>query len=184
MRHKVYTREHILKAAYEVVAKDGFSNFTARNVAKKMGVSTQPIYLEFKNMQDLKNTLAETVYRDLEERIFSIEHTGDRLIDLAINYIDFSQKNPDLFMALFVDEYGGGKLMYDFSYAHFVKTIEGYKEYSDLSEEYLKALHKGIWISITGVAALMSSGIIEPKRQQIIEIVQQAIRAILSVKDE
>lgn len=182
MRHKVYTREHILKAAYEVISKDGFSNFTARNVAKKMGVSTQPIYLEFENMQDLKNTLVETVYKDLEKRVFSIEHTGNKLVDLCINYIDFSQKNPKLFMALYVDEYGGGKLMYQFSFTHFSETIKELPEYSDLTEEYLKALHKGIWISITGVAVLMSSKIIEPSRQQIVGIINQTIEFILSVE--
>ncbi|WP_049218827.1 TetR/AcrR family transcriptional regulator, partial [Enterococcus avium] len=56
MRRKVYTKDQILKAAYEVVENEGFSGFTARNIAKKMGISTQPIYLEFKNMSDLKNT--------------------------------------------------------------------------------------------------------------------------------
>ena len=56
MRRKVYTKDQILKAAYDVVAKEGFKGFTARNIAKKMGISTQPIYLEFKNMEDLKNT--------------------------------------------------------------------------------------------------------------------------------
>ena len=54
MRRKVYTREHILKAAYELINREGFGNFTARNIAKHMGISTQPIYLEFENMQDLK----------------------------------------------------------------------------------------------------------------------------------
>ncbi len=182
MRHKVYTREHILKAAYEVIAKDGFSNFTARNVAKKMGVSTQPIYLEFKNMQDLKDTLVETVFKDLEKKVFSIEHTGDKLVDVSINYIDFAQKNPKLFMALFVDEYGGGKLMYNFSYRHFSEIIKG-QEYENLPEDYLAALHDGVWIAVTGVAALMASGIIEPTRQQIVGIVQQTIDSILSIKE-
>ena len=45
MRRKVYTKDQILKAAYEVISKDGFGKFTARNIAKKMGISTQPIYL-------------------------------------------------------------------------------------------------------------------------------------------
>ncbi|HPR81328.1 MAG TPA: TetR/AcrR family transcriptional regulator [Enterococcus sp.] len=182
MRHKVYKREHILKAAYEVIAKDGFTNFTARNVAKKMGVSTQPIYLEFENMQDLKNTLVETVYEDLKKKVFSVEHTGDKLMDLAINYIDLSQKNPKLFIALFIDNYGGGKLMYKQSYDHFCQTIHEHPEYADLSEEHLKALHTGIWISVTGVAALMSSGVIEPTRQQIITVVQQTIDSILAIE--
>lgn len=109
MRHKVYTREHILKAAYELIEKDGFSNFTARNVANQMGVSTQPIYLEFDNMEDLKQTLIKEIFDDLTKKVFSVEHTGDKVIDISINYIDFAQKNPRLFMAMYLDEKGGGK---------------------------------------------------------------------------
>jgi hypothetical protein len=103
-------------------------------------------------------------------------------MDLAINYIDLSQKNPKLFIALFIDNYGGGKLMYKQSYDHFCQTIHEHPEYADLSEEHLKALHTGIWISVTGVAALMSSGVIEPTRQQIITVVQQTIDSILAIE--
>lgn len=53
-RKKTITREQILAAAYEVAATDGFTRFTARNIANKMNCSTQPIYLEFKNMDDLR----------------------------------------------------------------------------------------------------------------------------------
>ncbi|ELB47462.1 hypothetical protein OKE_03168 [Enterococcus faecium EnGen0043] len=56
-RKKTITREQILAAAYEVAATDGFTRFTARNIANKMNCSTQPIYLEFKNMDDLRQAL-------------------------------------------------------------------------------------------------------------------------------
>lgn len=60
-RKKTITKDHILNAAYEIVATEGFSRFTARNIASKMKCSTQPIYLEFKNMDDLKNALFDKI---------------------------------------------------------------------------------------------------------------------------
>ena len=69
MRRKVYTKDQILKAAHEVVLESGFEKFTARNVAKKMGISTQPIYLEFKNMEDLKRTLLQKIQTDLTRNL-------------------------------------------------------------------------------------------------------------------
>ncbi|QGP77169.1 TetR/AcrR family transcriptional regulator [Tetragenococcus halophilus] len=179
MRHKVYTREHILKAAYELIEKDGFSNFTARKVANQMGVSTQPIYLEFDNMEDLKQTLIKEIFDDLTKKVFSVEHTGDKVIDISINYIDFAQKNPRLFMAMYLDEKGGGKAMYDLSY-HFIKeTLLQEKEYQNLSEEYIEALFHGTWITITGLATLMLSKVIVPSRQQTITIIENRVNAIL-----
>ncbi|MCF1685520.1 TetR/AcrR family transcriptional regulator [Tetragenococcus halophilus] len=179
MRHKVYTREHILKAAYELIEKDGFSNFTARNVANQMGVSTQPIYLEFDNMEDLKQTLIKEIFEDLTKKVFSVEHTGDKIIDISINYIDFAQKNPRLFMAMYLDEKGGGKAMYDLSYRFIKDTLLQEKEYQNLSEEYIEALFHGTWITITGLATLMLSKVIVPSRQQTITIIENSVNAIL-----
>jgi len=179
MRHKVYTREHILKAAYELIEKDGFSNFTARNVANQMGVSTQPIYLEFDNMEDLKQTLIKEIFDDLTKKVFSVEHIGDKVIDISINYIDFAQKNPRLFMAMYLDEKGGGKAMYDLSYLFFKETLLQEKEYQNLSEEYIEALFHGTWITITGLATLMLSKVIVPSRQQTITIIENSVNAIL-----
>ncbi|MDN6640238.1 MAG: TetR/AcrR family transcriptional regulator [Tetragenococcus sp.] len=179
MRHKVYTREHILKAAYDLIEREGFSNFTARNVATQMGVSTQPIYLEFKNMEDLKQSLIEAILKELTKKVFSVEHTGDKLIDISINYIDFAQKNPRLFMAMYLDEKGGGKTTYDHSYSFFKESTLQQKEYKDLTDEYIKALFHATWITLTGLAALMMSKVLVPSRQQIIAIIEQNVNAIL-----
>ena len=183
MRRKVYTREHILKAAYELIKKEGFGNFTARNIAKQMGISTQPIYLEFENMQDLKNTLVEAVFKDLSENVFPVERTGDKVIDLGLNYIHFAQEKHNLYIALFVDDYGGGKLMHDFSSDYFKKLIKSEPKYADLSEEAITALHNGAWIVVTGIASLMSAGIITPTEEQIIKVIEETITGILDRTD-
>ncbi len=183
MRRKVYTKDQILKAAYDVISKEGFSKFTARNIAKKMGISTQPIYLEFKNMQDLKNTLVESVMKDLQENVFPIRHTDDAIIDLGINYINFARENRNLYVALYVDEYGGGQMMHKVSFEFFKEIVQKDPKYAALSDDYLKALHDGTWITVTGIASLMSSGIIQPSQEEIIELIQRAIEGILNVKE-
>ena len=48
MARKTITKEQILTAAYEVVATEGFSKFTARNIANKMKCSTPTDLFEFK----------------------------------------------------------------------------------------------------------------------------------------
>ena len=91
-RKKTITRDQILKAAYEVVATEGFTRFTARNIAAKMKCSTQPIYLEFKNMDDLKSALINQIYDYLATEVFPIERRGDVIVDLTLNYIGFANK--------------------------------------------------------------------------------------------
>ncbi|EPI00677.1 MULTISPECIES: TetR/AcrR family transcriptional regulator [unclassified Enterococcus] len=183
MRRKVYTKEQILKAAYEVVAKEGFKGFTARNIAKKMGISTQPIYLEFENMDDLKNTLLDSILENLKEEVFPVERTGDKIIDLGLNYIYFAQKHHSLYMALFIDEHGDGQKMHDFSYNYFKEIVKEDEHYSHLSEQYIDALHTGTWIVVTGLASLMSSNIMHPTEEQIINLIRQSIDMILKLEN-
>ena len=181
MRRKVYTKDQILKAAYDVVAKEGFKGFTARNIAKKMGISTQPIYLEFKNMEDLKNTLLDSIFEQLKEDVFPIERTGDKIIDLGLNYIYFAKKHHSLYMALYIDEHGDGKKMHDFSYNYFREIVKEDERYNQLSDEYVDALHTGTWVAVTGLASLMSSNIMQPTEEQIIALIKRTIDSILAL---
>lgn len=183
MRRKVYTKDQILKAAYEVVENEGFSGFTARNIAKKMGISTQPIYLEFKNMQDLKDTLLDEICNHLYYDIFPEVRTGDTLIDLGLNYVYFAKERSNLYNALYVQEYGGGKKMHDFSNKYFFELIKKHPKYKNLDDDHITALHVGTWIIVTGIATLMSSGIIEPTEEDIVHLINRAIDSILSNDD-
>ncbi|MBO0483052.1 TetR/AcrR family transcriptional regulator [Candidatus Enterococcus courvalinii] len=178
-RKKTITREQILAAAYEVVATEGFSRFTARNIASKMKCSTQPIYLEFKNMDDLKTELFEQIYSYLSNEVFPVEHTGHKIIDLAYNYIHFANSEKRLYRSLYLDEYGGGEAMQEFSYNYFTDAVKQDAAYANLSKEQIESLHNGTWIVATGIAALMSSGIIHPTDVQIEKLIQDSIDAIL-----
>lgn len=182
-RKKTITKEQILAAAYEVAATEGFSRFTARNIANKMNCSTQPIYLEFKNMEELKQSLFEQIYDYLKYEVFPVEHTGNSIIDLAFNYIHFANREKKLYRSLYLEEYGGGREMQKFSYNYFVDIVKKDPEYADLTEEQIESLHNGTWIIATGIAALMSSNIIHPSDLQIEKMIQDSIDAILRLKE-
>lgn len=182
-RKKTITKEQILSAAYEVATTEGFSRFTARNIANKMNCSTQPIYLEFKNMDDLKRALFVQIYDYLKYEVFPVAHTGNTIIDLAYNYIHFANREKKLYSSLYLEEYGGGKEMQNFSYNYFVQMVKNDPKYAYLSDEQIESLHNGTWIIATGIAALMSSSIIHPTDQQIEKIIQDNIDAILNLKE-
>lgn len=178
-RKKTITKEQILKAAYEVVATEGFSRFTARNIAAKMGCSTQPIYLEFKNMNDLKEALLDQLYAYLADEVFMVEHTRQPLIDLALNYIHFAEREKQLYRALYLEESGFGNKMQAFSNNLFAELASKDPSYENLSPEQIQSLNMGCWVVATGIASLMSSAIIKPTDEQIISLMQLTIDNIL-----
>lgn len=173
-RRKVITRAQILTAAYDLVAQEGFQRFTARNIAAHMHCSTQPIYLEFKNMEDLKEAVFLKIESYLSEVIFNEVRTGDSVIDMGLNYIYFAQKENKLYKALYLEDYGGGERMHNFSYRMYAKRVSEDKKYAALNKTQVEALHTGTWIIVTGLASLMSSKIIHPTEEQLTQIIQDS----------
>lgn len=178
MRRKVYTKDQILKAAHEVVLESGFEKFTARNVAKKMGISTQPIYLEFKNMEDLKRTLLQKIETDLTRKFMSQPITGDLIVDAPVHYVEFALKKPKLFKALFVDPKGGGPIMYEYSVEFYKELSKQSRRFSKLPKEDFELLHLEAWVVVNGLITMLLAGIITLTREELIELVQQLIEDI------
>lgn len=178
MRRKVYTKDQILKAAHEVVLESGFEKFTARNVAKKMGISTQPIYLEFKNMEDLKRTLLQKIETDLTRKFMSQPITGDLIVDAPVHYVEFALKKPKLFKALFVDPKGGGPIMYEYSVEFYKELSKQSRRFGNLPAEDFELLHLEAWIVVNGLITMLLAGIITLTREELIELVQQLIEDI------
>ena len=173
-RKKTITRDQILNAAYEVDAKEGFSRFTARNIAAKMKCSTQPIYLEFKNMDELKKVLVKEIITKLSTKMLSKEVTGNKLIDLGINYIEFAIDEKQLYKALYLEGETEIADLEEYSYDYFYRTVIKGTEYEELSKDKLLSLYTGFWIVVSGVAALTSSSIITPSREEIIELLEDS----------
>ena len=53
------TKEMVVDAAFEIARKDGIEKATVKTIAEKLGCSVQPIYSYCKNMDGLKNDVAE-----------------------------------------------------------------------------------------------------------------------------
>ena len=179
-RRKEITRDQILVAALIVVEEQGFHRFTARSVARQMKCSTQPIYLEFTNMDGLREAVFNRIHDYLGDEIFSKSVTGDNVVDMGLNYIAFARERSQLFKALFIEDYDGGERMYNFSEEMFTKHAKEDEHYQNLSAEIMDRLHSGTWITVTGLASLMSSGILTPDQKQLTAIIQDAIATIVA----
>ena len=179
MRRKVYTKEQILHSALDLVEKNGFTKFTARSIAKHMNISTQPIYLEFKNMEELREAVFESIFDNLFKNTLKKVVTGDPVIDLALNFMRFAKKNPRLFRALYIEESGVGHKLYERSFEGFRELAKSVEKYKEIDEVHIDALHTRIWMTATGLAVLTSSDILSRNQEQIVQMVEDVIQMTL-----
>lgn len=98
-----FSREAVAAAAFALVRKHGMSKLTARNVARKLGSSTAPVYNHFQSMPALK---AEVMRRagDLMLDYTSRPYTGMRFKNMGTGYIIFAREEKELFRAMFLEK--------------------------------------------------------------------------------
>ena len=174
-RKKEISRDKILDVAYKMAVKDGIEGLTARSIAKTGHFSTQPLYLEFNNMNDLREQVLKKISDDLRTKTLQQSYTGDALIDLDLSYIEFAQKHVNLFRAMFVDGKFGSKVISD---TLMDLGTEKFKEqYPDTQydEDRVRDIVIANWISTTGIAALVVNKIATFNQTQIINVLNAQI---------
>lgn len=174
-RKKEISRDKILDVAYKMAVKDGIEGLTARSIAKTGHFSTQPLYLEFNNMNDLREQVLKKISDDLRTKTLQQSYTGDALIDLDLSYIEFAQKHVNLFRAMFVDGKFGSKVISD---TLMDLGTEKFKEqYPDTQydEDRVRDIVIANWISTTGMAALVVNKIATFNQTQIINVLNAQI---------
>lgn len=175
-RRKTITRENILSAVYDVISTEGFEGFTARNIAQAMNTSTQPIYLEFKNMDELRDVFFKRITTHIRADIYDNVVTGDPVVDTVLNYVTFAKNEPKLFRAIFIEEHDSREQLSNFSRDIFLEKMSGNEVYDVLNTEQKESLYLTIWIIATGLAALVSAGRAYPTQEQIIGIVENTVK--------
>lgn len=174
-RRKEIDKKKILDAAYKLAIRNGMESLTARNIAKAVHCSTQPIYLEFENMSDLHNQVLEKISNELRMNTLQQSFTGEPLIDLDLSYIYFAKDHIGLFRAMFVDSKFGTDMISDtLMELGLMKFKEQYGD-EGFDEEHLRHIIVSNWISATGIAALQLNQMVNLSQDQIVTVLKSQL---------
>ncbi|WP_367327297.1 TetR/AcrR family transcriptional regulator [Lactobacillus sp.] len=174
-RKKEISKGKILDTAYKMAIKDGIEGLTARSIAKAGHFSTQPLYLEFDNMEDLRSQVLKRISDDLRAYTLQQKYTGEPLIDLDLSYIDFAKKHVNLFRAMFVDSKFGSKIIADTLMDLGVEKFNEQYPDTDYDQDKIHDIVVANWISTTGMAALVVNEIASFNQNQIINVLNAQI---------
>lgn len=157
-RKRRILRHHILNAAVDLMSEEGFERFTARKIADRLNASTQPIYKEFKNMDDLKIHLTGHIQKFLRENIF---YKGDTPLDMrevCTNYILFAKKEGTLFASLFMGRELCATTLHEFIYESLIVALNQNEFVEKQSRQDKEELLDIVWPAVHGYAILTAQG--------------------------
>lgn len=174
-RKKEIDKQRILDAAYKLAVRGGIESLTARNIAKAVNCSTQPIYLEFENMQDLRNQVLAKISDELKSNTLQQNFTGEPLIDLDLSYLYFAKEHVDLFRAMFLDGKFGNQMIVDTLMGLGLEKFKQQFDAEQFSEERLNHIVISNWIAATGLATLLINKMANFTQVQMISVLKAQI---------
>ncbi len=95
----IFNKDNIIKAAFEIAKESGFSAITARSVAKRLGSSVAPIYLNFETIENLMEAVVQHVFA-VSNAIMAKQEGTDIFENIGKASIEFAREYPVLFREL------------------------------------------------------------------------------------
>lgn len=150
-------KEDIIQACFEIVRENGINSLNARAIASKLNCSTQPIFSQFNNMDEIKKDLIVEINKYYREYQNNVTHVGFEYKDMGINYIKFAKNEPNLFKLIFMN----GKnvspeafLELDKAYIDVEKFI---RKKTNFNKQQIKKFHLKMWMFTHGIACLVAT---------------------------
>ena len=175
-------KEDLVKGTIKIIRSKGDAELSARNLARVVGCSTQPIFRIFKNMDDLKNTVYDDVYELQKKYLSNGENHQVPFIGVGLSYIEFASKEKNLFKFLFMSsnsKYNNIlKMAEDESGKKYVDMIE---KTTGLSTESSKQIYINTWLIIHGIASMMATTNSELPKMDIETIIFDAFKGYRQV---
>lgn len=152
---KQITRDMILHSALQLLKKSGMEAVNIKALAKELHCSTQPVYLSFKSMDELRNELIPVAVKEFEDAIKK-QSTDGHIRLYGMEYIYFAKKEPKLFCFLFMRPNAFEEMkrmlipMIEQSISELMKTY-------GISHEEADALHDHLWMHTHGIASMIAT---------------------------
>jgi len=96
---KKFSRKQLIDNAFEIAREEGIDSISIRKVANRVGGSIAPIYVNFKDVDELKQVVVEKAY-GIARDYYTREYTGVPFLDMGIGSYRFAMDYKVLFQDL------------------------------------------------------------------------------------
>lgn len=155
------TKEDIINTAVEIVRKSGDQAINARTVAAMLNCSTQPVFSNFANMEELRLAVVEQadaicgdyIQREIESGKFpSYKASG-------MAYIRFAKEEKELFKLLYMRDRSGEVIPEEAGLTGEMQTMV--QNNTGLDETDAKLFHLEMWAYVHGIATMFATGFLD-----------------------
>ena len=179
---KRISKEAIIDAAAAVLRTGGFEAINARSVAKALGCSTQPIYLSFRNMEELKSALTQRAIEQhtqrVRESLRAHEGCDSRYSSYGMGFVQFAAQEKQLFRWLYLEGKQLESYQSDVLLSEIIATIQ---EEFGYDEATARRFHEDMTYYSYGLAILANTGHLHLTEVELREALRREFQALTSL---
>ena len=158
-RTKQIEKQDILGAAAEVVRQKGEQALTVRNIAAQLGCSTQPLYYEFANIDQLRAELLPYVREHyLQFRCSNYKAFGR-------HFLNFARQEKELFRFVYLRRRNPGETLLDD--VNCEETVRLLAKNLEMPAQTARAMHRQMQFRCYGLGVMLATCYCEMTQEEI-----------------
>ena len=177
-----FTREDIAQAALEIVKEKGVEALTARELGKRLGTSSSPIFTVFKNMDEVKWAAREVALNEFKEYISDFKEYTPAFKRVGMMMISYAIHEPELYKLIHMQEYKKGQ-----TFEEMVQELGGMKETCvdmimkdyHMTQEEASLLFNHMWVYSSGIGSLCATKVCDFSEDEVAKYLGQVFAAIV-----
>lgn len=158
-RTKQIEKEDILRAATEIIRRKGEGALTVRSIAGELGCSTQPLYYEFENVEQLRAALLPYV------REHYLQFRCSNYKEFGRHFLNFARQEKELFRFVYLRRRAPGETLLDD--INFDETIRLLSQNLEMDPETARRMHHQMQYRCYGMGVMLATDYCELTEAQI-----------------
>ena len=177
-----YTREEIIDVALQMTRENGIESVVARELGKRLGTSSSPIFTAFKNMEELQLEVRNVALKEFESYVSDALNYTPAFKYVGMKMIEFAIKEPKLFQLVYMREHEMSQ-SFDGLVAELGDTVEVCieiirKDYG-LSRQEAELLFRQVWLQTFGICVLVAGKVCRITSEEISEMLSMVFKGTL-----
>lgn len=154
------TKEDIVNVAVELARENGEGGINARSIASVLGCSTQPVFSNFANMEDLQRAVRLSAYERylgfLENEAKGGKFPKYKAFGMA--YIRFAKEEKELFKLLFMRDRRGENFV---PTVDFDTSVDMIVQANGIDRNVAELIHLEVWTSVHGIGTMLATSFLD-----------------------
>ena len=174
-------RDMIVKAAFDLIRREGVENLNARSLSKELGSSTQPILYHFSTMEEVRDKAYEKADEFHSYYLMNdLEKEDNPLLSLGLRYIEFAIEEKNLFLFLFQSGHFGGSVTALFNDEAMSPIYQAFIGETEMREEDIKRIFFPLFSAIHGNASLLANNALIYNEEETKEMLTLLFESLVS----